>query len=96
MPHSAHGSIAQSRMFHWYRVITRDRVRFSYSYRINGRRYFYPLISDFPVYRGLPSSAPERLPVARKMASEVICLPIYADLKIEEIERIVSILEATK
>ncbi|GBU25037.1 aminotransferase [Fibrobacteria bacterium R8-3-H12] len=59
---------------------------------IFGRRYFYPLISDFPVYRGLPSSAPERLPVARKMASEVICLPIYAGLDIREVERVVSIL----
>jgi len=53
------------------------------------RRYFYPLISDFPVYRGLPSSAPERLPVARKMAGEVICLPIYAELRIEDAERVV-------
>ncbi|MDR0306470.1 MAG: DegT/DnrJ/EryC1/StrS family aminotransferase [Chitinispirillales bacterium] len=55
---------------------------------IFGRRYFYPLISDFSVYRELPSSAPERLPVARKMSKQVICLPIYADLKIEEAERV--------
>jgi dTDP-4-amino-4,6-dideoxygalactose transaminase len=55
---------------------------------IFGRRYFYPLISDFPVYKGLPSSAPERLPVARKMAGEVICLPIYAGLGMEEVEMI--------
>jgi len=60
---------------------------------IFGRRYFYPLISNFPVYKGLPSSAPERLPVARKMAEEVICLPIYADLDVGEVERIVSVLE---
>jgi len=55
---------------------------------IFGRRYFYPLISDFPVYKGLPSSAPERLPMARKMAGEVICLPIYAGLGMEEVEMI--------
>ena len=60
---------------------------------ILGRRYFYPLISDFPSYRDLPSSAPERLPVARKMANEVICLPIYADLELNDVERIVSVLE---
>ena len=65
-------------------------------HNIFGRRYFYPLISDFPAYRGLPSSAPERLPVARKMASEVICLPIYADLPIENVERIVRSLRASK
>jgi dTDP-4-amino-4,6-dideoxygalactose transaminase len=59
---------------------------------IFGRRYFYPLISDFPVYRGLPSSAPERLPIARKIASEVICLPIYADLQLEEVKKIASVI----
>jgi len=59
---------------------------------IFGRRYFYPLISDFPVYRELPSSAPERLPVARKMADEVICLPIYAELSPENVARIASLL----
>jgi len=55
---------------------------------IFGRRYFYPLISDFPVYKGLPSSASERLPAARKMAREVICLPIYAELELNDVERI--------
>ena len=49
---------------------------------IYARRYFYPLISDFPMYRGLPSSTPFNLPVARKAANEVICLPIYPDLDI--------------
>ncbi len=44
---------------------------------IYARRYFYPLISDFPMYRGLPSAAPANLPVANKAANEVICLPIY-------------------
>lgn len=60
---------------------------------IFGRRYFYPLISDFPVYKGLPSSAPERLPVARKMANEVICLPIYPDLELKEVERIYRVIK---
>jgi len=47
---------------------------------IHGRRYFYPLISDFSMYKGLDSSNPSNLPVATKMANEVICLPIYPDL----------------
>jgi dTDP-4-amino-4,6-dideoxygalactose transaminase len=47
---------------------------------IYARRYFYPLISDFPMYRGLPSAAPCNLPVAKKAANEVICLPIYPNL----------------
>ena len=48
------------------------------------RRYFYPLISDFPMYRGLPSAAPLNLPVAGKVADEVICLPIYPALSNEQ------------
>lgn len=48
---------------------------------IFGRRYFYPLISEFSMYRGLESSAPEHLPIAHKMAEDVICLPIYPDLE---------------
>lgn len=48
---------------------------------IYARRYFFPLISDFPMYRALPSAAHANLPVARKAASEVICLPVYPDLQ---------------
>lgn len=48
------------------------------------RRYFYPLISDMPMYRGLPSAAPERLANARDVSSRVLCLPIYGELADEE------------
>jgi len=47
---------------------------------INTRRYFYPLISQFPTYKGLESSSKENLPVATKIADEVLCLPIHPDL----------------
>lgn len=53
-----------------------------------GRRYFYPLISDFSTYRGLPSAAPENLPNAHKMADSVICLPMHHALSEEEIQRV--------
>jgi dTDP-4-amino-4,6-dideoxygalactose transaminase len=56
------------------------------------RRYFYPLISDFPMYRDLPSAAKPNLPIARKTADQVLCLPIYPDLDNESITRIVSII----
>lgn len=56
---------------------------------IYARRYFYPLISDFPMYRGLPSAARSNLPVARKTADQVICLPIYSALLSEDVARIV-------
>lgn len=52
------------------------------------RRYFYPLISDFPMYRGLPSSNPENLPVATRVASQVLCLPIYPDLAMDVVDEI--------
>jgi dTDP-4-amino-4,6-dideoxygalactose transaminase len=60
---------------------------------IFGRRYFYPLISEFSMYKGLESSAPEHLSIAHKMANEVISLPIYPDLdkmKINEIAILIS------
>ena len=63
---------------------------------IYARRYFYPLITDFPMYRGMPSAHRENLPVASAAAQKVICLPIYPDLAPENIDRIVLILrEAT-
>lgn len=67
--------------------MSRDEVyeRFK-SFGIFTRRYFYPLISQFPTYRGLPSAAPQGLPVARRVADEVLCLPIYPDLPHEVVQ----------
>jgi len=62
------------------------------AHNIYGRRYFYPLISEFSTYRGLPSAAKENLPNAHKIANEVICLPIYPDLKIKFVKQIVDII----
>lgn len=47
---------------------------------IYSRRYFYPLISQFPTYRGLPSAAANNLPVAERIAKEVLCLPMFGNL----------------
>ena len=54
-----------------------------------GRRYFYPLISEFSTYRGLESSRSENLPNAHMMADTVICLPMHHALREEEINRII-------
>lgn len=59
---------------------------------IHGRRYFYPLISDFPMYRGLPSAQASDLPVAADAAARVICLPIYPALNESDQARIVDVL----
>jgi dTDP-4-amino-4,6-dideoxygalactose transaminase len=56
---------------------------------IYARRYFYPLISDFPMYRGLPSARRENLRVAAGVAERVLCLPIYPDLEEEQVISIV-------
>lgn len=60
---------------------------------IFGRRYFYPLISDFPTYRGLPSASADNIPVATQIAKDVICLPIYPNLKSDDIEKICRIIK---
>jgi dTDP-4-amino-4,6-dideoxygalactose transaminase len=62
------------------------------SHNIYSRRYFYPLISTFSPYRGLPSAASENLPVATKLADRVICLPMYHELAREDVEKIVDII----
>lgn len=59
---------------------------------IHARRYFYPLISSFPMYRGLPSSDPARLPHAHATADQVICLPLYPGLSHEAQDRVIAIL----
>ena len=58
---------------------------------ILGRRYFYPLISNFPVYRGLESARKENLPVANKLAEQVLCLPMYADLTDDDVDRVLQV-----
>lgn len=59
---------------------------------IHARRYFYPLISDFPMYRNMPSAARANLPVAAAMAEQVICLPMYPDLPLPQVERIADVI----
>lgn len=59
---------------------------------IFGRRYFYPLITDFPMYRDLPSAQRSNLPVAARAADRVLCLPIYPALLASEQSRIIEVI----
>ncbi len=59
---------------------------------IHARRYFYPLISYFPMYRGMTSAAPSNLPVAKRASDQVICLPIYPALQLSEVDQIIEII----
>ena len=70
--------------------MTRDELYFKMKEQnVLGRRYFYPLISEFSTYRGLESARPENLPVAHRIASSVICLPMYHNLTENEVNRVI-------
>lgn len=58
-----------------------------------GKKYFYPLISASPMYRELPSAKPANLPVATKMANEVICLPLHHDMTDKQTQKIIQIIK---
>jgi len=60
---------------------------------ILARRYFYPLISSFPMYRGLDSASPARLPNASDIAQRILCLPIYPGLDEDTQDRIISLVK---
>lgn len=60
------------------------------SENIFSRRYFYPLITAFEPYRDYPSAAPKNLPVATKMADEVICLPMHHALGDDDVHRVIN------
>jgi len=59
---------------------------------VHPRRYFHPLISEFPMYRGLPSADPAGLPVATAASRQVLCLPIHPGLTAEQIRRVVDLI----
>lgn len=59
---------------------------------VNGRRYFYPLISEFSMYRALPSAAPSNLPVATEAAQKILCLPIYPALDQQSQSRVIELM----
>lgn len=63
---------------------------------IHARRYFHPLITEFPMYRDLPSAAPANLPMATTAARQVLCLPIYPGLETRDIERIVTLIKSNE
>lgn len=83
-------------------VVTVDKIKFSLSrdelyenlkqYNIFSRKYFYPLCSQFQSYRQYPSSSPKNLLVAEKITKEVLSLPLYGDLKFDDVHKICDIL----
>ena len=76
---------------------SRDEVYTEFKkYNVFTRKYFYPLCSDYSCYRHLPSSNPENLPVAHKVVREVLCLPLYGNLELDEVQKICDILKGLR
>lgn len=74
--------------------MTRDELYFKLKdQNIFGRRYFYPLITDFSTYKGLESAKINNLPIATKVAERVICLPMHDTLCNEDIKRIIDCIQ---
>lgn len=65
-------------------------------YNVFTRKYFYPLCSDYPCYKHLPSSRPENLPNAHKAVKQVLSMPFYGELCIDEVKKICEILYKIK
>ena len=74
-----------------YGVSRDDLYALLQKHNIYGRRYFYPLISTFSAYKGLDSANPANLPVAHKLANQVLCLPIFATLDDEGVNRVIEV-----
>lgn len=73
--------------------MTRDKLYFKMrEQNILGRRYFYPLISEFSTYRGLSSARKDNLPIAYQMADSVICLPMHHDLSSIDVNRVIQVI----
>jgi len=73
--------------------VSRDELYQEFKrHNIHPRRYFYPLISDFPMYRGLSSAHRSNLPVASRIAEQVLCLPISTTLRKSDLDRILKVI----
>lgn len=94
--HLPPSSTAESANYAYFPILVREDYALSRDelnqqlkqQNIHTRRYFYPLISDFPMYRGLPSAKHDNLPMAKQIADQVLCLPLYPTLSTTEQQRI--------
>ncbi len=77
--------------------LSRDEVQAELrKYKVITRKYFYPLCSDYDCYRQLPSARPENLPVANRVVKEVLCLPLYGNLRLEDVDTICQMIRGLK
>ncbi len=96
-------SVDTERTYSYFPILVEDNYPLSRDglydklkvHNIHARRYFYPLISDMPMYRGLPSANQGNLSVAENISQKVLCLPIYPDMTSESTSKITSIIAGT-
>jgi dTDP-4-amino-4,6-dideoxygalactose transaminase len=99
--HELPGNVRNSYQYFVVRIeqerfgISRDEVsKRLREYNVHARKYFYPLCSDYPCYKDLPSANPANLPVAKRVVNEVLCLPLYGELAVSTAERICEIIRS--
>ena len=74
--------------------ISRDELYDSLrKFNVFPRKYFYPLCSNFPFFASLPSASKEKLPIANKVVENILCLPMYGDLELDNVEIICHIIK---
>lgn len=59
---------------------------------ISARKYFYPLTNSFSCYRNYPTAGVEKTPIAQHIALRVLTLPLYAELSLDDVDRICDII----
>ncbi len=57
---------------------------------INGRRYFYPLITEFSAYNEMVNKLEDNLLISKKVSEQVICLPIYSEMEPSSLMKVLS------
>ncbi len=76
-----------------YRMSRDDLFQLLRDNDIYARRYFYPLISDFPMYRGMPSAKLDNLQVAKRTSNQILCLPIYPEMESNVQDKIIELIK---
>ncbi len=61
---------------------------------ITARKYFYPLTNTFICYKNFPSFGDDKTPIAKYASDRVLCLPLYADLSVADVDRICDVILA--
>ena len=61
---------------------------------IHSRKYFYPITSQFKCYKDMNYRG--EVPIAEKLSKQVLTLPLYTDLAMDQVKMICDIIEGSK